>query len=186
MKTIILYGELAKRFGKHHRFSVSTVSEAIRALRANFKGFENFLATAHHNGMGFKVFVGGHSLDINEVPAPLGKSNNIIRIAPAVIGSGNAWTRIILGVALIAVGVISRTPNLVLAGAALAFGGVAQLLTKTPKIGTGTREESQSTESYIFSGPQNVTAQGNAIPLVYGRMMVGSAIISAGIDVNEE
>jgi predicted phage tail protein len=31
----------------------------------------------------------------------------------------------------------------------------------------------------------NTTAQGHPVPVGYGRMIVGSAVISAGIDVDE-
>ena len=34
---------------------------------------------------------------------------------------------------------------------------------------------------YHFNGVVNTTAQGNPVPLGYGRMIVGSAVVSAGI-----
>ena len=39
-------------------------------------------------------------------------------------------------------------------------------------------------ESYSFSGIQNVSKQGVAVPVVYGETIVGSVVISAGIDVD--
>lgn len=39
--------------------------------------------------------------------------------------------------------------------------------------------------SYSFAGPVNTEAQGNPVPVVYGRMIVGSAVISAGIDAED-
>jgi len=190
MKTIILYGELAKRFGKNHRFAVKSAAEAIRALRANFKGFEKYMATAHLHGMGFKIFVGGHSLDYSEVPSPVGQKNEVIRIVPAVMGSGGSpWLRILVGAVLIVAGFYTSGFGgqfLISLGAGLALGGVAQLLTKTPKLQTGTTDENKNKASYVFNGPQNVTAQGNPVPIIYGRVITGSAVISAGIDVHEE
>ncbi|WP_260627457.1 tail assembly protein [Pseudomonas protegens] len=35
--------------------------------------------------------------------------------------------------------------------------------------------------SYSFNGAVNTSVQGNPVPLLYGRMIVGSAVISAGI-----
>lgn len=83
------------------------------------------------------------------------------------------------------------------AGAALVLGGVAQLLTpapsltpvgQTPTFSGGTTTSTQGTEldpqavSYSFSGTQNTSRQGVPIPLVYGEMVVGSIVISAGVD----
>jgi predicted phage tail protein len=39
--------------------------------------------------------------------------------------------------------------------------------------------------SFLFDGPVNTIAQGHPVPVGYGEMYVGSAVISAGI-VTEE
>ena len=39
--------------------------------------------------------------------------------------------------------------------------------------------------SYTFSGPVNTTAQGQPVPVGYGRLIVGGAVISAGITTEE-
>lgn len=85
-------------------------------------------------------------------------------------------------------------------GTALILGGVAQLLTPTPQIGdfgpasvggSGSRNTStQATEldpqeSYSFSGIQNTSRQGLPVPVVYGETIVGSVVISAGIDTDD-
>jgi len=84
-------------------------------------------------------------------------------------------------------------------GAALILGGVAQLLSPTPQLaqigpasmnpGGGRSTTSEGTEldpqeSYSFSGIQNTSRQGAPVPLVYGETIVGSVVISAGIDVD--
>ena len=43
MITVLLYGHLRKKFGKFHRFDIRTPAEAIRALVANFPGFQQHL-----------------------------------------------------------------------------------------------------------------------------------------------
>jgi predicted phage tail protein len=37
-------------------------------------------------------------------------------------------------------------------------------------------------KSYSFSGIQNTSRQGVPVPIVYGETVVGSVVISAGID----
>jgi len=83
-------------------------------------------------------------------------------------------------------------------GAALILGGVSQLLSPTPQIGQvgpasttgGFRQtttegtEMDPQESYSFSGIQNTSRMGLPVPLVYGETIVGSVVISAGIDVD--
>jgi len=66
-------------------------------------------------------------------------------------------------------------------GASLAFGGASLLL--APSIdGSGGDEE----QSYLFDGAINSTKQGTPVPILYGRMTVGGAVISASIKSNQE
>lgn len=194
MRTIILYGELAKRFGKYHRMSVANAAEAIRALRANFSGFESYMAGAHHDGVGFRVFVGTAGLrDESEAMNPSGEKD-LIRIVPTLFGSGSGWAKIIVGAVLVTVGVIisaasfgGATPLggfIASIGLSLIFGGVSQLLTSPPDVPGN--NETKRKESYIFSGPENTSAQGRPVPVGYGRMIVGSVVISAGIETFDE
>ena len=83
-------------------------------------------------------------------------------------------------------------------GVALILGGVSQLLSPTPQLGqigpasqslggrntTTEGTEMDPQESYSFSGIQNTSRQGTPVPVVYGETIVGSVVISAGIDVD--
>jgi hypothetical protein len=62
-------------------------------------------------------------------------------------------------------------------GVSLALGGIAQMLAPQPKF-DGPQEEQQP--SYVFNGAVNTTAQGQPVPVGYGRMIVGSAVIIGG------
>jgi predicted phage tail protein len=83
-------------------------------------------------------------------------------------------------------------------GASLALGGVAQLLTPVPKIsgpgaasmgsmssGAKGADDSDPRKNYSFSGIQNTSRQGVPVPVIYGEVIVGSVVISAGIDVDQ-
>jgi predicted phage tail protein len=67
-----------------------------------------------------------------------------------------------------------------IAGIGLVLGGVAQLLTPTPKI---SQDEGDPRKSFSFSGIQNTNRAGVPVPVVYGETLVGSVVISAGIDI---
>ena len=60
-------------------------------------------------------------------------------------------------------------------GKNLVLTGVANLLAPTPEA---TPDEKQN---YAFNGVVNTTRQGVAIPICYGQLMVGGAVISAGM-----
>lgn len=67
-------------------------------------------------------------------------------------------------------------------GIATALGGVSQLLAKQPGFDPSQSKGPDDTPSYTFAGPVNTVGQGYPVPVAYGRIRVGSAIVSGGID----
>lgn len=181
MKTIRLYGELGKRFGREFQLDVQSPAEAIRALRVIVPGFQAYLV--EHAKSAFKVFVGGSNRS-DEVGAPC-SDKEVIRIAPTVQGAGFVG-RVILGAVLAIVGVVFQQPWLVGMGASMALGGVVQMLSPQQSSNSADAERPKNRPSYNFNGPVNSTAQGHPVPLCYGRMIVGSAVISAGIETRQQ
>lgn len=192
MKTIVLLGELGQRFGRRHVLDVASPAEAVRALMANFKDFAGFVSTSQERNVGYRVLNMREDVGQDELHLPAGRR---IVIAPVIAGGGGTVGKIILGAALIAFAVInpalaatvlfgSTTVGTVAfgIGLSLALGGVAQMLAPPPKS-TGPKEEDPP--SYVFDGAVNTTAQGQPVPVGYGRMIVGSAVISAGISTEE-
>jgi predicted phage tail protein len=196
LRKIKLYGKLAKFIG--HRVleaDVATAAEAVRFLLANWPELE-----AHMNDQHYRVSVGTYDIDLEELHHPAGAAP--ISFVPVVAGAG-ATGRIIAGIALIALsfGIASLAAGAALAGSlsgfalqAVAFGtqagllagiglvlgGVAQLLTPTPKI---SQDEGDPRKSFSFSGIQNTNRAGVPVPVVYGETLTGSVVISAGIDI---
>jgi predicted phage tail protein len=195
LRKIKLYGKLAKFIG--HRVleaDVATAAEAVRFLLANWPELE-----AHMSDQHYRVSVGTYDIDLEELHHPAGAAP--ISFVPVVAGAG-AVGRILAGVALIALafipGIGTATAAAIAAGAkagltvvgtalfglgaSLALGGVAQLLTPTPKVPQGADKQDDPRKSYSFSGIQNTSRQGVPVPIVYGETLVGSVVISAGID----
>lgn len=185
MKTIRLYGDMGKRFGREFQFDVKSPAEAVRALCSQVEGFRAYLHA--HAQDPFKVFVGSRNAhDSIQFPC---SDREIIRITPVIQGAGNAG-RIVLGIILVVVGYLASPMTggaslyLVGPGIGLIIGGVIGLLTPVPKNNNNSASESEYVEnrpSYNFNGPVNTTAQGHPVPLAYGRLIVGSAVISAGM-----
>ena len=184
LRTVRLYGKLGARFGRVHRFHLesNTVAEAIAALDSQLDGFKSFMVNAKQHGMVFAVFAGKRNLAKEQLQDPVGAED--IRIAPVLEGSKNGGVlQTVLGIVLIVVGVIAKSPNLIYSGAVMVAGGVIQMLSPQLK-GVGGKESSNQ-PSYVFNGAVNTEAQGHPVPLLYGRMIVGSAVISAGIEASD-
>ncbi|CBJ80413.1 tail assembly protein [Xenorhabdus bovienii] len=182
LRTVRLYGVLGTQFGRVHKLAVSTPQEAIRALSVLIKGFEHFLLTAKEQGLTFAVFNGKHNISREELVF-VGQDD--IRIAPMIIGSKNAGVfQTILGAVMVVAGAfLWATPfgaPMVMSGVGMMLGGVVQMLSPMPG-GLARREDPDNKPSYAFGGPVNTVAQGNPVPIGYGRRRIGGAIISAGI-----
>lgn len=189
--TIRLYGKLGTKFGRVHRMAVSNMSEAVRALGSQIRGFEAHMVQSKDNGVGYTVFYGKRNLREDELVSPVGDDE--IRIAPIMLGSKNGGVfNIILGAVLIVAGTLLAlyvNPTLGAAvlnmGIAMFLGGIVQLLTPVPKTGSA-KDSPENQPSYAFNGPVNTQAQGNSVSVLYGRLIVGSAVLSAGINVKDQ
>lgn len=188
-RVIKVYGKLAKHLGQRSfKAVVSTPAEAVRFLLANFPELRALMREGQ-----YMVSVGRNPLELGTNPELLhypSASFETIRIVPVVAGAG-AVGRIILGVTLVALSFIpgfaawagpTAYALITGVGASLAIGGIAQLLTPTPKLGTS---ENDPRRSYSFSGIQNVSRQGVPVPVIYGEVFTGSVVISAGINTEE-
>jgi predicted phage tail protein len=188
LRTIKVYGTMAT-FLKRRVFKadVANPAEAVRFLIANFPALERHMADQY-----YKVQVSDRALELGSAPdelhLPIGQQETI-SIIPVMAGAGAAG-RIIAGVALIALALfvplvafgVALNGVVLGIGASLAIGGIAELLTPVPKIGGA---EDDPRKSYSFSGVQNVSRQNVPVPIVYGEMIVGSIVISAGISTDK-
>lgn len=195
MRKVKLLGELGRKFGKSFNLDVRTPAEAIRAISANFPEFRNYLTESEKRGIGYKVIVGKDAQTIEGLHLPSGKQN--IKIVPIVTGSGKGMTQFIIGAALlvaaiyypplatagVAYGTTTYATMVGTIGVSMMIGGVIQMLTPIPKMEAGQTAENKP--SFVFNGAVNTTAQGYPVPVGYGRMVVGSAVISAGISTEE-
>ncbi|MCP9269861.1 tail assembly protein [Xenorhabdus sp. XENO-1] len=187
LRTIRLSGVLIPQFGREYQLAVSSPIEAIRALSVLVDGFEKFLLTAKERGLTFAVFIGKRNINRDELEL---SGEGDIRIVPVIIGSKKAgFFQTILGAVLVVAGVfLWATPYgvpLVMSGASMMLGGVVQMLSPMPG-GLARREDPDNKPSYAFGGPVNSIAQGNPVPIGYGRRRIGGAIISAGIYAEDQ
>lgn len=195
LREVRLYGRLGARFGRFHRLAVRSASEAIRALCVLLPGFERELADSEAHGVRFACFVGNRNIGEDDMRDPVG--GDAIRIAPVLAGAKRAGLfQTILGAVLVAAAVVytggvgafsagGLVGTTAMLGASLMLGGIVQMLSPQQK-GLSAADSPQNGASYNFNGPVNTSAQGNPVPLLYGRMIVGSAVISAGIFAEDQ
>ncbi|EFM6377551.1 tail assembly protein, partial [Escherichia coli] len=89
----------------------------------------------------------------------------------AVVGYALSWT-----------GVGAVIGNL---GVAMMLGGVAQMLAPKPKT-PRTQTTDNGKQNTYFSSLDNMVAQGNVLPVLYGEMRVGSRVVSQEISTADE
>ena len=192
MKTVKLLGELGKKFGKEFKLDIKSPAEAVRALCVNFPELKQHFIDSEKRGVAYKVIVGKQTQTIDDLHNPSGKQ--IIKFVPVLQGAGgNGVGSVIIGAVLVAVGfVLSGTPlafvspYLYAMGASMILGGVVQMLSPVPKVSSqDLNNQPDNKPSYTFNGAVNTSAQGYPVPVGYGRMIVGSAVISAGIVAEE-
>lgn len=191
LRTVRLYGRLGAQFGRVHRLAVNSTAEAVRALCVLVPGLEAEMAASAGQGVAYACFVGKRNLSEDQLGHPVG--DNDIRIAPVATGGKRAALfQTVLGAVLIAAaaiytggvgaafaakGIAGATAMI---GASMFIGGVVQMLSPQQRS-LSAEDRPENGASYNFNGPVNTSAQGNPVPVLYGRMIIGSATVSAGI-----
>jgi len=206
LRKVKMYGELAEFVGyKELEAVVKNPAEAIRFLVTNFPKLEAYMSNKY-----YQVLVGKDDVDKEDLHNPIGQDD--IHIVPVITGAGgnSPFGRILLGAALIgasflfpgagmfgttsvfgagaatgftAAGIGTTIGTALSAiGAGLVLNGVSEMLFPIPKPDM---PEDDPRISFSFSGVQNTSRAGTAHPIVYGEIVTGSVVISAGIDTDQ-
>ena len=187
MAKIRLYGYL-KQFGDKFDLNVETASEGLNGLYCQIAGLRQRIIDGW-----FRVRING--VDITDENLAVGlhsrlPENAVIHIVPHVAGakSGGIFG-FIAGAALVVGGLIIGVSTglgfgLVAAGAGLMLGGVAQMLTPLPK--TEKRDSENNSRNTSFSNIDNRMGQGFPVQLTFGTILIGSHVLSQGIETRDE
>jgi len=211
LRKIKLYGELAKFLGQQtFEAEINNAAQAIRFLVVNFPKLESHMADRY-----YKIIVDNDwTLTDKELHHPTGQ-NDIKIVPVVAGAGGGAGRQILIGAALIGIsflfpgagmfgtigagGKIAAGTTMTgftagsafltkvgtltsIIGASMVLNGVSTLLTPVETI---PEENQDPRRSFNFSGIQNTSRAGVAVPVIYGRTMVGSVVISANIE-NEQ
>lgn len=181
MVNVRFYGSL-KQFGTQFRLDCKTPAEVVQALTSQIPKLRQFI----QQGL-FTVRVGREYLDNRYLEQGLNqhlREDATVHFTPILKGSKKAGLfQTIVGAVMVVVGTFTSWAGgaaLVAGGIGLMAGGVAQMLTKMPSMSTG--RDAEKKQSTSFSNLSNMAAQGRPMPLAYGRIRVGSLIISQGVE----
>lgn len=155
MKQVFLHGRLGEKFGKEWLLDVSSPAEALRAICANKPSFRQYVAEKSLSGVNYALKIGKQFVSKDEVELVI-DDEEPYNIIPAPAGSGEILLMVLLSAAAAAISYILFSQS------------------KPPRP-----EDPVQRSSYLFQGAVNTAAQGNFVPIGYGRLRVGSAVVSA-------
>ena len=153
------------------------------------------------DGVGYRVAVSREKVseqDMSPLFMPFSEKE-VFSITPVIAGAGSGTGSILLGVGLIAASIFIPGSAVVfgttfgkislgigLAGGSLLLGGIAQAISPQPDFGLERGREAAKLESFVFNNVVNTAKQGLPVPIAYGRVFVGSAVLSSGLDVDQK
>ena len=214
MKVVKVYGALRKRLGQcRFEFDVNTPAQAIKALCVNFPGLDKWLIDSEQDGVGYRVAVSKEKItkqDMTPLVVPFSE-REVFSITPVIAGAGRGAGQILAGVALVALSAVSFGAGSAFAGAFgvtgigagagatavgsialfqvgayLTLSGIAQAISPQPDMGLERGREAAKLESFVFNNVVNTSKQGLPVPIAYGRVFVGSAVLSSSLDVDQK
>lgn len=179
MTDIYIHGKLGLEFCKHFRASILKPRDAISIIDANYDGFEKRLMEMARQGFQYSIVA-----DDQLIGSPdelCGKRQfKEIHIVPTICGSGVA--ALVVGfisvVASASVGGLLGSVLYAVGMAAISY-GISSLLAKPPDSNNASRTSTTSatSRSFLFTNKENIVQQGNPVPVGYGRLRIGSAVI---------
>ncbi len=204
MATVVFHGDL-QQFGSEFNLKVETAGEAMRALFIQIKGLRQYICN-----QGYFVKVAEKEVSEESIKKDFKqylKDDDVIHVVPEITGAGK-FGQIILGAVLIGAAFFTGGASMAAwgaiqtgmftAGIGMMLGGVSQLLTKMPDFGDtdlgatnytadstsigGGKSAIKNSKSSSFSNLGNQSAEGSCVPIAYGRMRIGSKVISQSIE----
>jgi predicted phage tail protein len=161
MVNVKLHGIFENYMKLDWNFNISTVAEAFEAIEANTNCLIKTLGLLEEYISNFIVYVDGKIMPPEYINSPILKNNSKIEVVPLIMGSDFGISLLILAISI----------------------GIQFLITKllTPKSPIDIK-----TTSKIFSSYENVTKRNVPIPIGYGRLKIGSVVISNDVtNINE-
>lgn len=189
MARVRLHGDL-QRFGRVFDLDIATPAEAIRAISYQVKGFREAIESGE-----FRLRLRRHDVEAERADkalnGPIG-DHDVFHIVPVASGSKkNGLFSVIAGVVMVAAAFYTggasisawgaMSTGLAVAGGSMVISGATMMLTPMPK-GGAMKEANNGRSNSSFSSLDNRMAQGGVVPLAYGEVEMGSALLSQELE----
>lgn len=159
MINIILEGVLGKTLGNSWSLNVNSVLEVFEAIEANTNRITKFYKDLEKTMTHFVVYIDDKIMPHHLLNSKILNSGSTVKILPIIQGS-EPTTMVIIGLTLIALSIVLSIV----------------LSPKQPK--------DVKTNSTIIGGIRNVLNRNIAVPIGYGRLRIGSTVISNDIGIS--
>jgi len=184
MTQVILHGILAKEFRKSFSLAIKRPKEVFDAISCSHDNFRNRIVELANQGIHFALLVDGKKItELQELN--IQKESQKIHLVPLIIGSGGAIVAAIIGGGATAGALVGGAAfaasviNSLIIGVAMM--GIQMMLAPKPETQRPESVVNSAKQSFLFSSKANVAEQGIPVPVGYGRLRVGSAIIQSTI-----
>ena len=179
-----LYGQMKKDYGDHMDLEARSPREAVTALAYQCPKYKKYLLeNSWHVILGEKE----NEISEKELDISLGKYQEV-HLIPAIEGQGKYGSAIAGAVIFVVGAVLTYTGigagvgvKMMWMGGAMMLGGLIAATTKVPGTKETKKEEIDKRASFLFSGAVNSSTQGLPIPRGYGRVLIGSSVVSAAV-----
>lgn len=149
--------------------------DAMSALERIYPTLRSRIIEQSRQGIAYQVLVNGEEIDQSELSFAL-PENADIDIYPVVTG-GSTTVKIIAGVALLATG-IGGIGVLGLSATSVALLGGSLLFSALYKAPSPDGTDVDDPKSFAFSSGLNTDKPGSPAPLIVGKTLVGSIVVS--------
>ena len=158
MVNIKLHGIFENLVKTEWNLNVKTVSEAFDAIEANSGKLIKALGILEEYISHFLIYVDGKIMAPDYLNSPILNKNSKIEVVPLVLGTAFVIDDILVALIIMAIAT-----------------GIQILVTKllSPKTPKDIKNNSK-----LFSGYENVTKRNVSIPIGYGRLKIGSVVVS--------
>ena len=189
LKKLKVYGTLRKFLGQaEFEVDLNTPREAVSFLKCNFDGVEEHMARQHYTIQCGTTVITEDLLnmstqdDIKIIPIVHGN------FLPFIFGAGALFASKAIAATAFASTFIGGilTGALTSIGTSMLIDGVTSLLAPQQSnmsvSGQSSQDPAALAANYSFTGLTNISNAGVPVNLVYGEIMVGSIVVSNGVD----
>ena len=194
MQRVILLGDMGEKFGEVWEMNVEYLKDIFKLIQCQRPEFRQYLLDCNENGTDFAIKRGGEYVGEEELMLSVYDEDIIITAVPA--GAKSGFAKILLAIVIIIVVFFVPIPGLEstlwAAGtgagastaasvalqmtlglaASLALQGITQLLMPGPEV------DRETPDNYLFDGNSEHIKEGFPVPLLYGEMLIGGAVIN--------